>query len=46
MQGLGAEVDDAWYRRVSERVRLPRGPISSGSDRRTAEPGAEVAGSA
>lgn len=29
LQGLGAEVDDAWYARVGARIRLPRGPIST-----------------
>ena len=29
LQGLGAQVDDAWYARVASRVQLPRGPIST-----------------
>jgi hypothetical protein len=29
LQGLGAEVDDAWYHRVGQLVHLPRGPIST-----------------
>ncbi|MGZ4708237.1 MAG: TetR/AcrR family transcriptional regulator [Acidimicrobiales bacterium] len=49
MQGLGAEVDDAWYEKVSDLVRLPQGLISSwsagaaGADATEAEAGADVA---
>ncbi len=32
LQGLGAEVDDAWYARVDGLVHLPRGPISTPRD--------------